>query len=609
MKKLKSWLKLSILIATIFSIPSIKVYANHSKSLKIDINFLSEYDVIDGKIKIDFKVREDINKSFSGIKKIAIYADNNIVYEKRFSSMKVYHKDEFEMDLTKIGSIKCIKIVAEDNSGKITNYYKKINIDKIKPDIKYSFNYIDPVIKNNKVYLKAKPLLKFSVSDDNLKEVIFNEKAVNKVVAIRLEDGYYSPYIIARDKFKNTAVVNIIQRFRANELIIDTLPPKIDIKVDSNRKISKDSVPIEIKISDANLDVYNLDKRIDWSIKGNEAYGTFLMKESGTFSIKANDLAGNISVYQSEKIIIDKEKPEIIIKKKNSKLSKVDTIFIEVFDENLDVINIELYDRYKNIINDKLIEYNKGKYKISCNDLEFGKYYFTVNSIDKAGNINTVNDEFVILKNNIDIKLLGNDLNGLSVSNISDIGIKCNHPHFIKNIVGIVKCGKDESEHRLNIENGLIKLNKEFFDKEGNYLISLYVEDEYGLKVRKIIDSFTLDKSPPIIVRENNMYVIEDRFGIKNIYYYINGTEIKVDYIPDVYKYKLNSENIALIKVEDFAGNIIEKKYITNKDNSKKVYDDSPYINIYILCYGSLYSINIFIWLLIIFRYKNLTKS
>lgn len=274
---------------------------------------------------------------------------------------------------------------------------------------------------------------------------------------------------------------------------------------------------------------------------------------------KTNIKFENNYINKSDTIIINKNTNIILISKDN--LSGIQKIYYS--------INNEDYKEYKNKLN--LIK--EKNYNL--------KYY----SVDNVGNEEKEKE--------INLKIDNSPPNSI-LKYEGDV-----HNKIISNTTSIIINSKDNinvKETFFSIDNSKFykygKILSSYF-KEGEHVIKYYSIDDIGNKEKIKIDTFYIDKTPPIIIQDiiGNEYLtstgekyssgksklkltaFDNKAGVKEIYYSVNNKEFKK------YKKPINLSIISgEINLKTYAIDNVNNK--TNSQQKEEMIKNVPYIDL-----------------------------
>lgn len=350
------------------------------------------------------------------------------------------------------------------------------------------------------------------------------------------EEGTYELTIVAQDLAHNQPSTKRL------EFVIDKTAPKLYISdvVRYSRDKQKVSVTIEEQYYETNQVDFQVkrdgkditDKVVknhpngnNWWKSAEKSELTYTFTDDGDYeiTIKATDKAGNKGKKQKAVFTIDADMPEITIKDAQSKPIKhlkyyptEQEVTIEIEDNNLEEVLIDATRDGKAYDIPEVIDYKGQKAVLTHVFSKNGEYTLKVTAKDKSGNTARETVTFTIDKVDPKINLEHKIKNHVTKEHINKQGIN----QFIK-IDVIEKHVKSKSVTVAYTDlNGnsetwrgsdvgewsgpdkdnryQFKLKKGLFNKDGDYKLTVKVEDKAGRTATKHVD-FTVDNIKPNI--------------------------------------------------------------------------------------------------------------
>ena len=562
-----------------------------------------EYNQKTNKLEFNLELFENINRKINGIKSVYIEYSDKKVLIKKFDELATYFRDNVQVDLSDVMKLNEFNIVVYDNTN-IEHIKRniKVNIDRVKPKIFYSFDYDNINVVGGKAYLSVKPLIKYNIEDDNFYEAYFNNKVIEKTGTIKLEEGSYLPEIVAKDSFGNKEIVNIFKDDTIKEVEVDSTSPIIKTIGINEKFVNKDYF-IQVEVSDKNLDILKLDQQYHWIVDGNSAKASIQISDNNSKYIQVQDLAGNTTWFSLPQSIIDKKMPDLEVDGYKRILNDRDKIKVRVNDENFNNIKIDFHG----INYDSELYVDKENYEISIEQLPYGKMNMTIHAYDKAGNETKFQGELNRLKSEIEV------INNENAVEFNKYVYKIDHPYNIIDKQLIVEKDGIVENYQLQMLDNTLVIPMNSFKDDGRYKLKLYIQDELGVETTKDISDFTVDSQKPIIKIVNNTAIIYDNGGIEEIeILYKNGVREKIRDISSKYRYVIeNIDGIEEIICKDISKNIatkkIAKKPIINNDDERSTNYNSP--KIFVFSFAILFVIQYIMNIVLLFNMSHMKNN
>lgn len=606
MKKLIALiLKLFLSLTIIFNVllePKILNSNDDNSLLKIEYEITEIKDVYTDKIEINLTVIENIENKFSGIDEIYYVSGEyrETIYKADY--LTTYFNRKLIIDVKKIYDDK-ITIYATDKAGNIAiKNIEGIIVDKNIPKINTKFDFGNIKIKDGKAYIRDMPKLKYKILDDNIDEVIIDNKNVkNYEDDIYFDDGEYSSIIKVKDMAGNKVEKNFLQEYDVDKFVVDTKPPLINIIKPKNKIYVKNSYVVEVEIQDDNIDYELLDKRYFWTNFDNKVIGTYIIKDGNDKidSICVYDKAGNRSDKAIEEINFDNFKPKVHINNYKKYMNIEDSFDINFFDENIDIENSMVKMIVKDIYESgNLIKSNSGL-KINMDKFGYGKYILDVSIKDKADNETLLQKEIYVIKEKIDYVIIRKNNIPYFTNHINNIDthISIKHPFNIVSAILLIDKDGERVSKNVDISNNevYIKLGNDYLLNQGKYIIDLILTDEIGVKEYIHLADFIFDITKPSIKVESDKVIVSDNEGLSKISIYYRNFDKFYECNGENKRILSIDEEAIFVEAEDLSGN----KYISfvspQKSNDKNYVKNvsNNYLNDeFVYLYTILYLIN-----------------
>jgi large repetitive protein len=406
-------------------------------------------------------------------------------------------------------------------------YYNK-DITPVKVDVTNRDLHLDV----NKIEVKRNGV---TYENSGLKFVQGDDKSVATLNYGFTEEGDYLVVVTAIDKAGNSKEQSI-------EFTIDKTLPKIEFDLKnkdvSNSKFYKADLPVEVTITDTNLDkntikvtrngnTYADVKSGDFVVSDHHAKLNYTFTREGDYviTIEATDKARNHS-QRTVEFTIDKTTPALAISgvENSEHYSKNRDLRVLVNDTNLDVSKTEITVTRKETPTATARAYQVGPFSLSNNDTraslnyrftQEGIYTINLRSTDKAGN-RQVHDEimFVIDKTNPMLNIDGVEHLSFNPTD-KRVTLSIDELHHQTNTVQLTTT-RDGAAYNMGTWNNTAKVSNlsHHFTQEGLYTITFVATDKAGNGPVTEAKTFTIDKTNPVIEMtgvENNEYYNVDK--------------------------------------------------------------------------------------------------
>ncbi|WP_461811441.1 hypothetical protein [Faecalimonas sp.] len=299
------------------------------------------------------------------------------------------------------------------------------------------------------------------------------------------------------------------------------------------------------------------------------------LKELGELMIEARDYSGNIA-WEKQKILIDKEKPEIVMSGSypNMITSKVVRVEISAQDtKRLKTTSVTL--KKKNEINENIIleqaenQFVENQWKTDLEIVEDGIYIIEVKAVDMAGNVERKEQQIIIDKTNPIIRHV-DELNGKWLKRF-----EWTYPisEFIFDLT------KFRYEIRLD---GKLQPLYLLEAKEGKHIFYVKATDCVGNEAMARAE-FMIDHTKPEIfiegIEDFEMYEsVEMKIGVKDETeklqgVWINGEKQRIDVDSKVFHFisKEIGEYTIDVQAIDLAGNRAQKRIHFSIEEKKNI--------------------------------------
>ncbi|HEY4600287.1 MAG TPA: Ig-like domain-containing protein [Cerasibacillus sp.] len=358
------------------------------------------------------------------------------------------------------------------------------------------------------------------------------------------EEGIYELTIVAQDMANNQPSTERL------DFVIDKTAPKLHISdvVRFSQDKQKVTVTVEEKYYESNQVNFEVKKDgkdiTDEVVKGHpegnnwwklaaESELTYIFKDDGDYEIhlSATDKAGNEAKSQKAVFTIDADMPKITIKDAHNKpiehqkhYPNAQDVTVEIKDNNLEEALIEATRDGKVYNIEEDFEEKGNKALLTHTFSKNGEYELKVTAKDKSGNSARETVTFTIdqvdpkisLDHNITNDVTKDYINKLGINQFIKIGVTERHVKSKSVTVTYTDLdgkretwrGRDVGEwsnpdknhrYQFKLENGL-------FNKDGDYQLTVKVEDYAGRATTKSAD-FTVDnKKPKISLSKINRY-------------------------------------------------------------------------------------------------------
>ncbi|WP_117168170.1 Ig-like domain-containing protein [Paraliobacillus sediminis] len=318
-----------------------------------------------------------------------------------------------------------------------------------------------------------------------------------------------------------------------------------------------------------------------WMNKSKEAAITYDFEEDGfyTVSLRAIDAAGNQVDEITKSFTIDAAYPNIVIEgvEQNKHYDQDKEVEIKIQDDSFETNKVEVTrDGMAYNVGDfdiTKVFFGDSTAKITHTFKEEGEYTISVESIDKSGNRSTKEITFTIDKTKPTIEL-GKDIAPFITSKaINEQGVTKLIPITVAELnlkdksIEITRTGVDGKEEtfkksdignweKVNETAYRFMLKDSFFAVDGDYTITINVEDKAGQSVKDSLQ-FTVDNSKPTIKLSKI-----DKFNEKAVTQTIQ---------VDEYNYRSNDVTINMYK-ENSNGKFVTYNHsaLSNWENNKE---------------------------------------
>lgn len=600
----------------------------------------------------------DSGKNKSGTTKVASDGTlSNADWEVTKTDLNLITEARIKIPITHNSNDITIKIMITDNVGNVSEKETKISMDKTAPDIQIKFDETAPDATYTNIYNSDR------VATITVKERNFSASLMNKTISNSLsvvpeisswreskdvsnpdnttytatisftQDGDYTVAISGTDLAGNQSkVVN------APSFTIDQTVPVVSVAYSQQRGYNENFYAtdriVTISVKERNFAPERISLQGGgtnegasialpslgaWIQLGDTYTTSIVLRNDGVyeFSVATTDKAGNLAIpYQSERFIIDKTVPEIVISNVEDKSSNNKEVapVICLSDTNLDLhtmvikltgVNsgvVELDGWYSVSEDKRTITFNDFLYEQSIDDL----YVLEASVADMAGNMTIQSISFSVNRYG-SVYILNKELkevSGMYVQNISGLAFtELNVDSLLEDTIRLVLTVNgvpttlsegidyaiDENGDEGSWRNYTYKLEDKLFENDGTYILTVYSVDRAGNinqntdQTKEAEIQFGVDNTAPVVVPiniasektynesvYNACFSIKDNLVLDHVEAYINGEIVAVNEDGENFYFDIpESNDIRRIQIVAFdaAGNetecILEEVLIT----------------------------------------------
>lgn len=550
-----------------------------------------------------------------------------------------------------------IKVTITDNVGNTSEKEVKLSIDKTPPVIQIAFDGKVPDATYTDVYNSARTAT-ITVKERNFSASLMNKTITNSLGVIPeisgwreardagnpdnttytatvtfAQDGDYTFAMSGSDLAGNQSQNTDIYRFT-----IDQTLPVISVTYSQNGASNQNYysadrvVTISVKERNfaperVNMQSFNLNNEVlaslptlgAWTQLGDTYTTSIVLRNDGiySFTLDVTDKAGNKAAqYQSERFIIDKTFPEIIISNVNDKSANNGEVapVIQLSDINLDsrtmVISLvgvnsgtaDLEGWYIISTDKRTITFEDFPHEKSVDDL----YELNVSVTDMAGNTTTESITFSVNRFgsvyvfNKALKETGGkyvqSVSGLALTEVNVDSLVDDTIRLVLAVNGVPTTLSEGSDYLIDVNgdegswrNYTYSLDNRLFENDGTYILTVYSVDRAGNRnqntdqAKEAEIEFGVDTTNPVIIPTNlesgatyNETVYRANISIKDnlvldcVEVYINGINVNVNEDGENFTFDIpeanESRNIRIVAV-DAAGNkeeyVVEDVWVT----------------------------------------------
>lgn len=565
---------LILILVILYGLSGVVAAEEEEKNVRI------EYEEPNGKNQYYIK-KPTINIYHGGkelFTKIQLQIDKEILLEKSLDEKE--NSVQIDENIFKEGLHKLIVWQENQNGEEIegTRCEKEFNIDTIPPE-EVEFQY-EGMGKGEILYFQKETLVKLRTMDQGsgIENMFYQiegdqeKKEKAEELQLKLSENFQGKITAWAEDFAGNKSKVTVSKY----IVCDMQKPDIVIHTDLEKgKWYSKNINATIEVKDRgnssgieSIRCYFNGKRIKEIEKlpefCREEKFDVQLKELGELMIEARDYAGNIT-WEKQQILIDKEKPEIVISGSypNMITSKIVKIEICVQDaKKLNTTSVTL--KKKNEANEKIVleqaenQFVENQWKTDLEIVEDGIYTIEAKAVDMAGNVERKEQQIIIDKTNPIIKHV-DELNGKWLKRF-----EWTYPvsDFIFDLT------KFRYEIRLDG-----KLQPLYFleSQEGKHIFYVKATDSVGNEAIARAE-FMIDHTKPEIfiegIKDYETYEsAEIKIGVKDETeklqgVWINGEKQKIDVDSKVFRFESKEIGEYMIDVQaiDLAGNQAEKR-------------------------------------------------
>lgn len=550
-----------------------------------------------------------------------------------------------------------IKVTITDNVGNTSEKEAKLSIDKTPPVIQIAFDGKVPDATYTDVYNSARTAT-ITIKERNFSASLMNKTITNSLGVIPeisgwreardagnpdnttytatvtfAQDGDYTFAMSGSDLAGNQSQNTDIYRFT-----IDQTLPVISVTYSqhgaSNQNYYSADRVVTISVKErnfaperVNMQSFNLNNEAlaslptlgAWTQLGDTYTTSIVLRNDGiySFTFDVTDKAGNKAAqYQSERFIIDKTFPEIIISNVDDKSANNGEVapVIQLSDINLDsrtmVISLigvnsgtaDLEGWYIISTDKRTITFEDFPHEKSVDDL----YELNVSVTDMAGNTTTESITFSVNRFgsvyvfNKALKETGSkyvqSASGLALTEVNVDSLVDDTIRLVLTVNGVPTTLSEGSDYLIDVNgdegswrNYTYSLDNRLFENDGTYILTVYSVDRAGNRnqntdqTKEAEIEFGVDTTNPVIIPTNlesgatyneTVYraniAIKDNLVLDYVEVYINGINVNVNEDGENFTFDIpeanESRNIRIVAV-DAAGNkeeyVVEDVWVT----------------------------------------------